>query len=133
MLRDFQYDIPEKFIKILPLFDLNLKGRKVRISLLKFEVLSPDSFFWNFTLDDEEFYLYAEDAILSFNYIKETLQEIVGHNSWELVKCTNPKPFNESSPVAAARFYKEPDDADELMQYAVDSGYDFVFLARKNK
>ncbi len=41
--------------------------------------------------------------------------------------------FESASPVKRASVYQKPKDAVNMMKYAVDSGYDFVFLIKSQE
>jgi hypothetical protein len=126
MLRSFVNNPDVYLIKdVLNCFDI----KDTKFSMLRFEVISPDSFMWRLLIGDRIYYLYAEDFIPSLEHVRHILDTYLNSGDWSLVKCKIPTDFTSSSPVKGAAVYKEPDDVSEIMKYAVDSGHDFVFLA----
>ena len=131
MLRDFQYEpSPEQLHKVLRQFDLDDSSATAQLDILRFEVLSPDSFVWRIVLNRAVYYLYAEDYLEDLDYLKNTLNDYIGSDSWVLVKPRELLVFENSSPVKGASIYVKNPKKELLMEYAVDSGYDFVFLAK---
>ena len=131
MLRDFEYYPSEYDIReILDRFDIELPEY---ISLLRFEVITPDSFMWRLLIGDNVYYLYAEDYVPGLDHIKTTFDTYLEDSGREFVKPKSTIKFEDASPVTGATAYRKPSDADEMMQYTVDSGHDFVFLARSNE
>jgi hypothetical protein len=41
--------------------------------------------------------------------------------------------FDDAGPVKSAMVYAKPDKRADMMEYAVDSGYDFVFLCKSDE
>lgn len=131
MLRDFQYNPNAQLLfDVLKRFDLDSQAHVSMLSILRFELLSPDSFAWKLLLGNTIYYLYAEDFIPDLSYVKDTLTEYIGTEKWIFIPVQKPVAFESAAPVKGAEIYQKPSDADELMRYAVDSGHDFVFLAK---
>lgn len=136
MLRDFVYNPGNDLVlEVLNRFDtksFDIADRQSFI-LLKFEVITPDSFMWRVIFMGNVCYLYAEDHVPSLDHIKKVFNNYTGSRKWELIESKTKKAFNETGPVIAATTYEEPDDSEELMKYAVDSGHDFIFLCRSSE
>jgi hypothetical protein len=131
MLRSYAYSTKqEEIAQVLEQFAIKMPKH---IAIERFEALSPDSFLWKLKLDDVVFYLYAEDYVPGLAYIKKTFAEQIPSSDWQLIKAKRAKTFEASSPVARANTYKKAADADDMMAYAVPSGYDFVFLAKSSE
>jgi len=131
MLRNFQYDPQASHInEVLERFNLDYGSQESHLDILRFEVLSPDSFMWKILLGNAVCYLYAEDYVSDLGYIKDVFNEYLKTDKWDFVKPKQTTAFESSSPVQGAEVYKKSERADDLMQYAVDSGYDFVFLVK---
>jgi len=131
MLRDFQYKPSSAQIaEVLAQFDLDYKSNTSSLDVLRFEVLSPDSFVWKLLLGNVIYYLYAEDYVPGIEYIKGEITDYLGNEKWDFVRSKEVVDFDTSSPVTSAEIYKKPDRTDDLMKYAVSSGYDFVFLVK---
>ncbi len=103
------------------------------IDILRFEVISPDSFMWRLQIDDNIYYLYAEDYVPGLGYISSVFSRYIENNEWSFVKPRKAIDFEDATPVLSARVYEKSDDSDDMMQYTVDSGYDFVFLAKSGE
>jgi len=131
MLRNFQYDPQASHItEVLERFNLGYGSRESHLDILRFEVLSPDSFMWKMLIGNVVCYLYAEDYVSDIDYIKDIFNDYLESDNWDFVKPKQVLVFESSSPVQRAEVYKKSDRADDLMQYAVDSGHDFVFLVK---
>lgn len=131
MLRDFQYNPTLILItEVLQRFSLDHISSKSHVDILRFEVISPDSFMWKLLLGNAVYYLYAEDYISSAEYVKGVFNEYLGSDKWDFVSSRNALVFESSSPVKGASVYQKSEDAEAVMKYAVDSGYDFVFLVK---
>jgi hypothetical protein len=131
MLRDFAYDPNPTFLEeTLARFGIKAKHP---IAILRFEVITPDSFMWRLLLDNAIYYLYAEDHISGLPYVKEVFNVYLQTNDWELVQIRRPSNWEKASPVTATSAYTKPDDSKELMQYAAESGHDFVFLCKSKE
>jgi hypothetical protein len=131
MLRDFEYrphsiDIRE----LLGYFNVDLPEH---IALVRFEVITPDSFMWRILIGEGVYYLYAEDYVPGIDHIKSVFNKYLENDRWKLVKPKSTIKFKDATPVKGATTYQEPDDSDEMMQYAIDSGHDFVFLAQSSE
>jgi len=133
MLRDFVYS-PNAQIALdtLKQFDFTLPKEKGGVALTSFEVITPDSFIWRIYAGDI-YYLYAEDYVPGLGYISSVFERYLKSKEWEFVPIRNPRNFEQSSPVRQADVYNGPDDAEDMMEYAGESGYDFVFLVRSNE
>lgn len=131
MLRNFQYHPNEDIIlEVLSRFEFEIPSR---ITLLKFGVITPDSFMWQFIIGDKIYYLYAEDYVSGLEYIRSVYGKYLGKHQWSFIAPKSAITFENSAPVKSATIYQKASDSDEMMQYAVDSGHDFVFLACSDK
>jgi len=131
MLRDFQYNpATSQITEVLQRFKLDYKSEKSPLDVLSFEVLSPDSFVWKLLLGNAIYYLYAEDYVSGIDYIRDMFNDYLESDKWDFVIPKQILSFESSSPVEHADVYEKPKRGDELMQYAVDSGHDFVFLVK---
>jgi hypothetical protein len=108
-------------------------GDLTKLELLRFEVITPDSFMWRVLYDNHIYYLYAEDYVPGLKHVKAVFDTYIGGSKWNLVQCKIPEEFESSSPVTSTKTYMEPEDSEEMMKYTFGSGYDFVFLARSNE
>lgn len=134
MLRNFQYKSHQpEILNVLKRFGFDFKDEKYPVNLLRFEVITPDSFMWRISAKGAIYYIYAEDYVSSLEYIKDVFKKYLKSDEWELVKSPDMMFFKDSSPVHAAATYTEPDNSQDLMVYAIDSGNDFVFLAKSNE
>ena len=134
MIRDFQYNPDAKLIiETLQKFGFNLAHEKYPFSLLRFDVISPDSFMWRILIGEGVYYLYAEDYVSGLDYIKRTFQQYLEASDWEFVRPLKTVAFEDAGPVTRANVYAKADDSDAMMEYAVDSGYDFVFLVKSSE
>lgn len=131
MLRDFAYSPNQELITTaLKQFDLEVPDK---YTLLHFELLSPDSFMWRLRIGSAIYYVYAEDFISGMDDIVNAFNKLIGDSQWELVRAKNIKKLHDTSPFKSATVYQEPENVSEMMHYAVDSGHDFVFLARSRE
>lgn len=131
MIRDFQYNPSyPQLAQILQEFNLDFHSAKSPLNVLRFEVLSPDSFAWKLLLGSSIYYLYAEDYISGLEYLKRDLTDYIGSDKWDFVPPKQPIDFESSSPVKTADVYEKPEPGDDFVQYAVTSGHDFVFLVK---
>jgi hypothetical protein len=131
MLRDFEYLRHSVNIReLLGRFDIDLPEH---IALVRFEVITPDSFMWRILIGKGVYYLYAEDYVPGIDHIKSVFNKYLENDKWELVKPKSTIKFEDATPVKGATTYQEPDDSDDMMRYAIDSGYDFVFLAHSSE
>lgn len=131
MLRDFEYHPRSDIIpEILGRFSIELPEY---IALVRFEVITPDSFMWRLLIGDSIYYLYAEDYVPGLGHIKSIFNQYIKKDGWSFVKSRTVIQFVDATPVKSATSYNEPADSDNIMQYAVDSGHDFVFLARSSE
>lgn len=131
MLRSFEYHPKrESLVEVLQQFQIEVPKL---IPILRFEVITPDSFMWRLQLEASIYYLYAEDFVPSLAHIKSIFDKYLESKKWELIKAKKPKQFEDSSPVAGADVYERPKEVKEMMKYAVDSASDFAFLARSQE
>jgi hypothetical protein len=128
MLRDFVYHQPAILLDTLAQFEVNLPS-KGYVSLLRFEVISPDSFMWRLLISGNVYYMYAEDYVPGLAHLKEIFDDYLASRDWHFVPAKNVASFESASPVVGAAVYQKPSDAETMMKYAVPSGHDFVFLA----
>ncbi len=127
MLREFVYTPDKKYIfDALRRFDIELPEH---IALVRFEVITPDSFMWRILIGGDVYYLYAEDYVPGLKYIQVVFDRYLQKDDWSLVKPKLMISFENSTPVNGASTYNKAEDADEMMEYAIDSGHDFAFLA----
>lgn len=131
MIRDYAYQSGHGIVTaILAKFKIE---KPDYIVVTRFEVITPDSFVWRLETNLGMYYLYAEDFIPGIDHIKGFYERyIVGH-AWELIEVERVEAFEDAAPVKSATTYQRPDDADEILRYAVSSGHDFVFLARSDE
>lgn len=133
MLRQWNGDSLKPIVKILEEFGLAEKNLK----LLKYECITPNSFIWVLSLNGRRFCLIAEDYVPSLEHIKKAMKIHCNLNEendeYKLVKAKSLVSWSRSSPVIAADTYKPPINQTEFVQYAVPSGYDFVFLGKSLK
>jgi hypothetical protein len=132
MIRDFSYALPEELFETLAKFQ-DAVPKNEQICLLRFEVITPDSFMWRLLISGRIYYLYAEDFVSGLGQIKHIFDSYLESPDWQFVPVKNPVSFEASSPVAGAAVYEKPDDVETMMRYAVPSGHDFVFLAISNE
>lgn len=131
MLRSFRYS-PDKehVLEALSCFDIELPER---IALVRFEVITPDSFMWRMMIGDSVYYLYAEDYVPGLKHVQAIINQYLEKDDWNFIKPRITIEFENSTPVKGASTYKKAEDADAMMKYAVDSGHDFVFLVRSSE
>jgi len=135
-LRDFVISADKSLIHdVLDNFDLKTEDNENRknFAILKFEVISPDAFMWRILYGDKIYYLYAEDYIPGLDYVKKVFNKYTDSHDWKLVNVKEPIDFSKSSPVITSRIYTEPYRSEELMKFAIGSGFDFVFLCASNE
>ena len=125
MLRDYNGNSLKPLIEALQQFGVDTD----KMSIIKYEALSPDSFIWFFG----KYCLYAEDFVPSLDHAVKRINKNLPTNydcAYELVEVQSPEEWADTSPVKSADTYPEPEDTKEFMRYASTSGYDFVFLAK---
>ena len=99
------------------------------IDVLEFRKLSSDSYIWKLRLSDYIYYLYAEDFVESLEQVTDTIRIATEGTPGDLVAALTPMDFATASPVMSTSVYEKPSDFDDkIAHYAVESGYDFVFL-----
>lgn len=92
-------------------------------------MLTPDSFAWELRVDGSYYCLYAEDYIPNLAHVERFFNNRLGLGKWQFVRPKlNIENFEDTSVALAAEVYDEPEPA--VLQMAVDSGFDLVFLAR---
>ena len=134
MIRDFVHTLDASSIKqTLTQFKLRLPETTAGIALLEFKVLTPDSFVWRFLINDNIYYLYAEDFVEGIEEVTNKLQRIYKGANLMPVEAKNRVGFENASPVRTAAIYKRPKNKEETMKFAVESGYDFVFLYKSGE
>jgi len=136
MIRDFVHTLDTSSIKqTLTQFKLNLpEAATGGIALLEFKVLTPDSFVWRFLINRVVYYLYAEDFVEGLDDIRQKLNRISKHPlNLEFIEAKEHRKFDDADPVRAAAIYKKPKNEDDMMKFAVESGYDFVFLCESDE
>lgn len=135
MLRDYIYTLDTTLLKeSFPRFDLTMPKGRGSVVLVEFRILSPDSFIWRFLIGESVYYLYAEDFVAGLDYVKAKILHAADRKMRiEFVRTREPKDFYESTPYVAASTYQPPKDENEMMKFAIDSGYDFVFLCKSNE
>ena len=101
--------------------------------VLRFEVITPDSFMWRLLIDGTVYYLYAEDYIPSLEHVRQVFNSYLQTEHWEFVKASQPHEWDQAMPVTHATAYAEPADSGEIMKYAIESKYDFAFLAKSSE
>lgn len=121
MLRDYVINPDSHLLE--PIFDrfgIKYPADDRLSALLEFRVLTPDSFIWKFLINKKIYYLYAEDYIESKETLMQSLNALTrSGTNLELMKVNGAEKLH----------YKRLEDSDDMKQYAVESGYDFVFLA----
>lgn len=129
-LREWNGDSNKLVLSLLMQFDVKAE----KISLLKYEALTPDSFIWIFNTGSGRYCLYAEDYVPSIEYVKKQMDakrsEWDSDDQYELLHVSHHQEWGKASPVATATTYQPPEKPEEFMQYAATSGFDFVFLAK---
>lgn len=130
MLRRWNGDSNDNILSTLKRYRIDVEN----ISIIKYEALTPDSFVWYFTANNELYCLYAEDYIPSVGHVIDAMH---GHlPAWyedvhlELIEPEQQVIWGKSSPVASAAVYKRPEDYKEVEKYATTSDLDFVFLGK---
>lgn len=134
MLREWDGTSNDVILAVLKQFGVKAKA----VQLSKYEAITPDSFIWCFTITrgnkHTTYYLYAEDFISSkdevLDAINQNLADWTPNDEIELVPVIKQIEWSKAEPVQAADVYDPPEKPAELMKYAGQSGYDFVFLAK---
>ena len=131
MLRDYQYTENWRLLDQAIEMFIELPSR---LSLVGFTVLSPDSFIWKIFDGDTMYYLYAEDYVPNLDHVSAQVQDFWPEKmTLEFVPVKRQIAFEDSTPNMAANVYKPPQREYEFMQYAGQSGYDFVFLLKSDE
>lgn len=134
MIRDFVYNPKaSQIVEILQQFGFELSNEEFPFALLRFEILTPDSFMWRLLIDENIYYIYAEDYVSGLDYIKNVFDSYLEDHKWEFVIPSKAITFESASPVVGADIYQEPNDKAEMMKYAADSGHDFVFVIKSSE
>lgn len=109
--------------------------KDIKIGIVRFEALTPDSFIWYIGGTKVSFCLYAEDFVSSLDHVLKTMH--ANRPDWncevkyELQRVLKNVEFEKASPVTAAHTYPKPKDVKNFMKYAAPSGFDFVFSGQK--
>ncbi len=130
MLRDFVTN-PSKNYLVEVLNDFGVDQSHLRV--LRFEVISPDSFMWRLEMDSAIYYLFAEDYIPGLEYVRGVFNQYLQSSNWSFVRPATQRTFEESSPVKTATVYTPPNANDEFSIFATDSGHDLVFLCKSQE
>lgn len=131
MLRSFAYHPSlDVILEAFRRFEIELPEQ---IAVVRFEVITPDSFMWRILIGDAVYYLYAEDYVPGLKHVKAIFNQYLEKDNWSFISPKAVIAFEEAAPVEEAVTYAKADDADEMMAYAIDSGHDFVFLVRSNE
>lgn len=129
MLRAWNGDTLEVIEPFLIQFGLAPK----KITLLKYEALTPDSFIWFLSVDGAKYCLYAEDYVPSLEHVQEIIHENLPtwtpYDKYKLKKVEKRQEWIDTSPVKSAATYIPPTKPEEFMKHATTSGFDFVFVA----
>lgn len=131
MLRDYQYTENWRLLDQAIEMFIELPSR---LSLVGFTALSPDSFIWKIFDGDTMYYLYAEDYVPNLDHVCAQVQDFWPEKmTLEFVPVKRQIAFEDSTSNMAANVYKPPQREYEFMQYAGQSGYDFVFLLKSDE
>jgi hypothetical protein len=135
MLRDYVYTLDASLIeRTFSRFDILIPEEKHKHALIEFQVLTPDSFIWRFLIDGTVYYLYAKDYVQGLDDVRNKINlYAVKDADLEFIKAKQQKQFDDAEPVRNSTVYQEPEDYNEMKQYAVDSGFDFVFLCKSSE
>lgn len=128
MLREWNGDTLKPLINMFEQFGVVTN----KLSLLKYEALTPDSFIWVINSGGRRYCLYAEDYVPSLQHVSEMMKRygvLSGESDdFQLLPVKKPSQWAQSSPVTSADVYDSPANKDEFMKFAMPSGHDFVFL-----
>lgn len=136
MLRDYVYSPSVAYIiSALQQFEVKEPSSFGSFALLRFAVLTPDSFVWKILINKNIYYLYAEDYVEDLAQVEQAIVRFSNDDSikLEFVPVGNPKVFEDFSPNCIPQRYKPPGDEYNFMLYAGRSGYDFIFLAKSDE
>lgn len=135
MLRDFIHTPNDKLLtEVLDQFDIEVLEEKHRLTLIEFQILSPDSFVWRLFISGKVYYLYAEDYVSDLSYVHEVVSSYAVKNAHlDFIKVKVQQEFGSAQPVKHAKIYKKPNNYEEMKSYALSSGYDFVFLCKSDE
>lgn len=130
MLRDFVHTLDSALVtQTLKRFDISIPDKKHAFTLIEFQVITPDSIIWRFLINRTVYYLYAEDYVEGLKDVQNKISSYaVKDAKLDFIKVKQPKTFDDAEPRKTAVIYEEPENSNEMMQFAVDSGHDFVFL-----
>lgn len=131
MLRDYQYNENWRLLdKAIESF-IDLPDR---LSLIGFQVLSPDSFLWKIFDGKNIYYLYAEDYVPSLDHVTAQIKDFWPNEiKLEFLPVKKQVAFEDSGPNRTSESYSPPKDEYEFTKYAWPSGYDFVFLLKSSE
>lgn len=131
MLRDYEYTENWRLLDaaLEQFIDLPL-----RLSLVGYTALSPDSFVWKIFDGETVYYLYAEDYVEGLQQVTDAIKDFWPQDiTLEFMPVKTPRAFEDSSPNQTAEIYQPPKDEYEFTKYAGQSGYDFVFLLKSSE
>src|SRR6266704_2041847 len=99
MLRDFAVNPDSALLAgVLERFGFDLSGHRPPVEVLRFEVITPDSFMWRLRMAGSAYYLYAEDYIPGLDHVKSVFNDYIEQDKWVFVKAKHPKSFESTSP-----------------------------------
>lgn len=131
MLRDYEYTENWRLLDPAVAMFIDLPPR---LSLVGYTALSPDSFIWKIFDGTAIYYLYAEDYVPSLDHVRQQVKEFWPEDvNLEFIPVKHTVAFEDSSPVRSADVYQPPENEQEFMKYAGQSGHDFVFLMRSSE
>ena len=105
-----------------------------RLSLIGFSALSPDSFTWKIYDGETVYYLYAEDYVPDLDHVCAQVRDFWPEDlTLKFIPAKQQVAFEDSTPNMTTKVYKPPQREYEFMQYAGQSGYDFVFLLKSDE
>jgi hypothetical protein len=135
MLRDYVYSQDASRIhRALAQFDVLLPPEKGAVALVSFQMLTPDSFVWRFRIGDAVYYLYAEDFVSGLDGVRAELESVISQShNLTFIPVKKPGVFSNTQPFTSATVYEEPEDVENMMKFAAESGFDFVFLCRSDE
>ena len=106
----------------------------VNYILLGFRILTPDSFIWELLIDNEIYYLYAEDYVTSLEQIIIAVKKYDRSDiKLDFIEVLESKGLKESDQITSSDVDETPENSDELQKYAQESGYDLAFLLKTDK
>ncbi len=128
MLREWNGGSLNPIFEVLEKFEVTAP----ELTLLKYEVLSPDSFIWVLSSGGNRYCLYAEDYAPSLQHVRKMMKDYGSlsgkEGQYDLKQVKRTSNWEDSSPVASADVYTPPIKPEEFMKFALPSGHDFIFL-----